>query len=131
MDSDFFDSIKSKKLRNRFGAVGLSVFLYIVCCCYKENGYYIIIDADLYDEIIDYFRITGKEVEDIINYIVEINLLQSSKITKEINVLTSERIQRNYQEGTKTRGKKNKVKVNKYIWLISEEETEEHINISN
>ena len=129
MDSDFFDSQKTKKLRNRFGSTGIAVYLFLICYCYNENGYYLIVDEDLDEEITEYFRITIDEYKEIFNFIININLFVEIKITKNVTIITSERIQKNFQAGVRNRGKKNPVKVNKYIWLISEEETEEYINI--
>lgn len=130
-DSDFFSSGKIKKLRNHFGAIGIVVYMYLVTYCYKENGYYLIIDDDVIEEIMEYIRVSPEEFKKIYEYIVNINLFQENKITKDMIVITSERIQRNYQAGVRSRGKKNPVKVNKYIWLLPEEETEEYINISS
>ena len=129
-DSDFFSDGKIKKLRNHYGATGVIIYIYLVTYCYKENGYYLIIDEDLKEDISEYFRISTEMFKEIFEYIIEINLFQVNKITKDITVISSERIQRNYQAGVRSRGKKNPVKVNKYIWILSEEETEDYINIS-
>ena len=129
-DTDFFDSLKIKKLRNKFNSRGIIIYLYLVSYCYKENGYYLIIDEDLEINICDYFRISPDEFKEIFNFILDIGLFEKLDITKNFIVITSERIQKNFQAGVKSRAKKNPVKVNKYIWLVAEDETEEYINIS-
>ena len=47
LDCNFFSNRKIKILKSRYGADGITIFIYLLCEIYK-NGYYIIVDDDFY-----------------------------------------------------------------------------------
>lgn len=46
LDVDFFSDRKIKILKGRFGADGVTYYLYLLCEIYKGHGYYLDFDAD-------------------------------------------------------------------------------------
>lgn len=132
-DSSFFADEKIKKVRNRFKCPGIAVYIYLISQCYFQNGYYLIVDEDTEDDVCNYLCIDIDTYQNIYKYLIKINLLEELEITSSFKVISSKRIQKNFLAGVKVRAKKNKVKVNKYIWLLSQEETEsinENVEIS-
>ena len=51
LDVDFFSNRKIKALMGRFGAQGVTYYLYLLCEIYREHGYYLQTDDD-FDYII-------------------------------------------------------------------------------
>lgn len=132
-DSAFFADEKIKKVRTRFGCSGIAVYIYLISQCYFQNGYYLIVDEDTADDVCDYLRIDIPSFQAIYEYLTKIKLLEELEITSYLKVISSKRIQKNFLAGVKHRAKKNKVKVNKFIWLLSQEETaalNENVEIS-
>lgn len=122
-DTDFFtNDRKIRKIRHEFGSLGIVVYIFLITEAYKEFGYYVVYDEDLIDKFIDLFKCKAYEFAKIVNYIIELQLLKELYITKDIKILTSERIQRTYQASVKTRGNKTPVVVNSNIWIIPKEE---------
>ena len=46
LDVDFFSDRKIKILKGRFGADGITYYLYLLCEIYKGHGYYLEVDED-------------------------------------------------------------------------------------
>mgnify|MGYP000798733094 CR=1 FL=1 len=46
LDVDFFSDRKIKILKGRFGADGITYYLYLLCEIYKGHGYYLKVDED-------------------------------------------------------------------------------------
>ena len=46
LDVDFFSDRKVKILKGRFGADGITYYLYLLCEIYKGHGYYLEVDED-------------------------------------------------------------------------------------
>lgn len=130
-DVDFFEDNKIKKLRIRYGGIGITIFIYILTQVYREKGYFKICDEDFILELTDFFKLEYDKIKEIIDYMGNINLLKYTELSKNDFCITSERIQRNYQESVKARGKKNKIKVTGLIWLLSPEETQDYITVEN
>lgn len=128
-DTDFFEDDKIKKLRIRYRANGLIIYLHLICHTYKENGYFLFIDEDIILELADLFNISIEEIKEIINYCESISLFKKIELLKNNYVLTSERIQKNYMLAVKTRAKKIPVVVDPRAWILSREETEDYIVI--
>lgn len=128
-DADFFDDNKIKYLKSKYGANGIFLYIYLLTLIYRESGYYIIIDEDSSLLIAEFTRISVETLHEMINYMISKKLFKEFVLSSKERVLTSERIQKNYMAAVKSRGKKLKVKVSEYIWLLPAEATEEYIQI--
>lgn len=125
-DVDFFSDKKIKILKARYGADGITLYIYILCEVYK-NGYYLEIDEDFEFIISDDLNMDCMKVKQVLNFLLERSLFDN-KLFQSDKVLTSAGIQRRYQLMIKSRAIKNPVKIERY-WLLSEEETETFIKV--
>ena len=108
-DADTFDSdAKIFMLNNRFGPLGESVYLRVVCNIFK-NGYYLQLDLDtlslFLSRTIGNQWTTVQKIKTVILYCYEIGLLEKNFIGD--MVMTSFEIQKRYFKAVKRR--KNKI----------------------
>ena len=122
-DVDFFSDRKIKILRARFGADGLTVYLYLLCEIYK-TGFYIKLDKDFEFIIADDLNMSVEKIQQIIAFLSERSLLDSTLLRSD-TVLTSAGIQKRWQEMMKSRASKTPASIDGRYWLLSEEETED------
>lgn len=126
LDSDFFSDKKIKVVLARYGADGVTLYLYILCEIYK-NSYYISADDDFYYVASADLNMSSDKVKQVLNFLLKRSLFDD-KLFQSDKVLTSTGIQEQYQESVKERAKKNPVTVEKY-WLLKEEETQPYIKV--
>lgn len=124
-DVDFFDDKKIKTLKGRFGADGITLYLYILCEIYRENGYYLCIDEEFMDYAADELNFSSEKIGQIMNFLLERSLF-IDKLFKSDKVLTAHGIQMRFQEAVKKR--RQTTTVEKKFWVLSEEETESFIS---
>lgn len=124
VDCDFFSDRKIKILKSRYGADGITLYLYLLCEIYK-NGYYLVADEDFFYIAGDDLNMNGDKVRQVLTFLLERSLFDN-KLFQSDAVLTSTGIQRRYQEAIKVRASKNNITVGDY-WLLSENETKPYI----
>lgn len=127
-DVDFFSDKKIKILKARYGADGITLYLYLLCEIYK-NGFYLKIDDDFEFIISDDLNMNCDKVKQVMTFLLERSLFDS-KLFQSDTVLTSAGIQKRYQLMIKSRATKNPVTVERY-WLLSKEETETFIKVKS
>lgn len=127
LDVDFFSDKKTKILKARYGADGITIYIYLLCEIYK-NGYYLQVDDDFEFIISDDLNMDSNKVKQVMKFLLERSLLDS-KLFQSDTILTSAGIQRRYQRMVKSRAVKNPITVGRY-WLLSEEETETFIKVN-
>ena len=125
LDVELFSDRKIKILRARFGADGLSVYLYLLCEIYK-SGFFVKLDKDFEFIIADDLNMSVEKIQQIIAFLSERSLLDSTLLRSD-TVLTSAGIQRRWQEMIKGRASKTLPEVESRYWLLSEAETEESL----
>ena len=124
-DVGFFDDRKIKELRGKYGSDGITVYIYLLCLIYKENGYYAQID-DGFDYVASADLNMGSEkIGQIINFLCERSLFDNTLFTSD-KVLTSHGIQLRFQEAVKSRASKNEIEVGKF-WVLDKNETQSYI----
>ncbi len=129
LDTDFFSDRKIKRLQTKFGAVGVSVYLYIICEIYK-NGYSLLCDDDLICDISGFFVIEEEKAAEMVSYMVSRSLLVS--IEAEDGVFLASRSQQlRYQEAKREAGRKRCINIDKKFWLLTDEETYDFITFIN
>ena len=114
---DFFSNRKIKALMGRFGAQGVTYYLYLLCEIYREHGYYLQTDDD-FDYIISAeLGIDPEKAGMILQF-----LLERPPFDRELfelqGVLTSASIQSRYQLAVKSRGSQREVGVHKRYWIL-------------
>ena len=98
-DVDFFTDKKIKRLRAKYGADGIAVYMYLLCEIYR-SGYYIEYDEDLILDISDELNLSEGSTTQIMNYLLSRSLFDET-LAKSVKVLTAASIQRRYQEAKK------------------------------
>lgn len=128
LDVDFFSDKKVKILKARYGADGITLYLYILCEIYK-TGYYLKIDEDFEFIVSDDLNMDSNKVKQVLNFLLERSLFDSTLFQSD-KVLTSAGIQRRYQAMVKARALKTPITVEGF-WLLPEEETETFIKVNS
>ena len=127
LDVDFFSDKKVKILKARYGADGVTLYLYILCEIYKA-GYYLKIDEDFEFIVSDDLSMDSNKVKQVLNFLLERSLFDNTLFQSD-TILTSTSIQRRFQLAVKSRASKNPVVVNSKFWLLSKEETQSFIKM--
>ena len=127
-DVDFFSDRKIKILKARYGADGITLYIYLLCEIYK-NGFYLKLDEDFEFIVSDDLNMNSVKVKQVLNFLLERSLFDNTLFQSD-KVLTSAGIQRRYQLMVKSLAMKNPITVERY-WLLSEEETETFIKVNS
>lgn len=127
-DVDFFSDRKVKILKSRYGADGITLYMYLLCEIYKSNGYYLETDDDFLYIISDDLNMSYEKIRQIMNFLLERSLFDDT-LFKSDKVLTSVGIQRRFQEAIKSRASKRTVEITKF-WLLEKNETQSFIKVN-
>ena len=87
LDVDFFSDKKVKILKARYGADGVTLYLYILCEIYKA-GYYLKIDEDFEFIVSDDLSMDSNKVKQVLNFLLERSLFDNTLFQSD-KVLTS------------------------------------------
>ena len=128
LDCNFFEDKTIKGLRVRFGNDGIAVYLYLLCVIYRNDGYYTEFDEDLLLDVTDTAHISEESVKEIVEHLTKRDLF-SKDMLEQYNILTSRSIQRRFQKGKTRSANRRKVEVNSDYWILSEQETEQWIDV--
>lgn len=126
-DIDFFDDVKIKIVRAKFGSDGVLLYIYLLCTIYK-NGFYIVCDDDFRYVISDDLGMSEDKIGQMLSFFLKRSLFDDT-LFKADKILTSTGIQRRFQEAVKQRASKNPVQVSEKLWLISKNETMSFIKV--
>ena len=126
LDVDFLSDRKIKILKSRYGADGITLYIYLLCEIYR-NGYYLKVDDDFYFLISDDLGMERNKVQQVLKFLLERSLFDNTLFQSD-TVLTSAGIQRRFQLAVKERARKTPIIVKRF-WLLSEEETETFIKV--
>ncbi|MEE0264182.1 MAG: DUF4373 domain-containing protein [Acutalibacteraceae bacterium] len=126
-DVDFFRNVKIRITMAKFGEAGVLLYVYLLSLIYS-NGYYIEYSEDLIYIAAADLHLKAENVEEIIAFFCNRSLFDNTLFTTQ-KILTSNGIQKRYQEMVKARAKKNTVTVNKNLWLLNSDETESFITV--
>ena len=128
LDVDFFSDRKIKILKGRFGADGVTYYLYLLCEIYKGHGYYLDFDADFDYITSSELGMSPEKIGQMRKFLLERSLFDN-KLFQSDTILTSTGIQRRFQMAVKSRATKNPIVVNAKFWLLSKEETQGFIKV--
>ena len=141
LDSDIFADKDIRALISRFGSEGFTIYAYILCAIYRDEGYYLVIDDDFEHFTADDVKSSRESVKLVLKYLFGRSLLvkrtlsadptcKSSKFAEPVNIITSAGIQRRYQLAVSERARKTTVEVDGRIWILEEEETLPSIKVT-
>lgn len=128
LDVDFLSDRKIKILKSRYGADGITLYIYLLCEIYR-NGYYLKVDDDFYFLIADDLGMERNKVQQVLKFLLERSLFDSTLFQSD-TILTSAGIQRRFQLAVRERARKTPITVKRF-WLLSEEETETFIKVQH
>ena len=128
LDVDFFSDRKIKILKGRFGADGITYYMYLLCEIYKGHGYYLEVDEDFDYITSSELGMSHAKIGQMRKFLLERSLFDN-KLFQSDTILTSTSIQRRFQLAVKSRASKNPVVVNPKFWLLSKEETQGFIKM--
>lgn len=128
LDVDFFSDRKIKILKGRFGADGITYYLYLLCEIYKGHGYYLDVDDDFDYISSSELGMSPEKIGQMRKFLLERSLFHN-KLFQSDTILTSTSIQRRFQMAVKSRATKNPIVVNAKFWLLSKEETQGFIKV--
>ena len=126
LDVDFLSDRKIKILKSRYGADGITLYIYLLCEIYR-NGYYLKVDDDFYFLVSEDLGMERNKVQQVLKFLLERSLFDNTLFQSD-TVLTSAGIQKRFQLAVKERARKTPIIVERF-WILSKEETETFIKV--
>ena len=126
-DVTMFNDPKIKIIKAKHGLIGYAIYIRLLELIYDEHGYYINIDEDFNILFVDDNNIDLNVYINVLNDCIERGLF-CSKIYKKYNVLTSERIQKNYMDATIRR---QSVDMAKEYLMVNADILNDNVNINS
>ncbi len=128
-DTDFFYAdTKIRALQARYGSDGLMFYIFLLTEIYRENGYYIVWNADSEDSAMASLGLSEGSMKQIMTFLASRSLITEITLASSDTIITSPGIQRRFQEAVK-RLKRDFV-VDSRIWLLKEEDTAPCIKVT-
>jgi hypothetical protein len=127
LDVDVFTDTKIKVVRGNYGNDGVVLYFYLLCSIYK-SGYYLKYDDDLQYVISADLGMTTDKIGQMLSFFLKRSLFDDT-LFKADKILTSEGIQRRFQEAVKQRALKNPVQVEARFWVLKKDETQSFIKV--
>lgn len=121
LDVDFFDDEKIKILEARYGADGITLYLYLLCRIYRQ-GYYIQVNEDFEYLVSAELKMGADKVKQVLTFLLSRSLFNHTLFQSDA-VLTSAGIQKRWQIAKKEAARKTPIEVGRF-WLLKREETE-------
>ena len=125
-DVDMMQDKKIRLIKAKHGLLGYAIYLRLLEELYRENGYYLQIDEDFNILFCGDNNIEFDVYINILNDCINKNLF-CEKMYKKHNILTVERIQRNYVSGTERRKEVNFIK--EYLLIKPREMYSDKVNV--
>lgn len=127
LDVGFFSNPKIKYLKARYGADGITIYIYLLCEIYKK-GYYLKASEEFLYVLADDLRMSINKVKQVLAFLLERSMFDKQLFQSD-TVLTSTGIQERFQLAVKERAKKNPIIIERF-WLLKKEETEPFIKVT-
>lgn len=123
LDVGFLQDPKIKRLRQKRGCVGVTIYLDTLAHMYGGKGYFVAYDEDLVYELMDDTSGRYAPNEDVVRAVIEdcISLGLLSRVGNS-KMITAHRVQVQFYLTTKRR---RDIQVDRGIWMLSEEEMEQ------
>lgn len=125
LDVDFLSHIKIRKIMRACGLKSITVLIKLLSNIYKYKGYYIEWNEDECFAIADDVGLAERAVQEIVNKSLQVGLF-NSEMYQNYQILTSERIQRQYFDAV---SKRKSVEYDARFALISLKDVKNVINV--
>ncbi len=126
-DVDMLQDKKIRLIKAKHGLIGYAIYLRLLEELYRENGYYLQIDEDFNILFSGDNNIGLNDYINVLNDCINKNLF-CEKMYKKHNILTSERVQKNYISGTDRRKEVNFIK--EYLLVKPSEMYGDKVNVN-
>lgn len=103
LDVDFFSDVKTRRLLRACGPASISILISLLCCIYRDRGYYVVWDKDLPFLVADMIGTTEGAVEEVIRKALQVGFFRKDLYEK-YKILTSEGIQKRFKSAVTRRG---------------------------
>ena len=127
VDVDIFSDIKIRIVMARFGADGFTFYMYLLSRIYRD-GFFVVADEDFVLIASADLQMSMDKIGQMLSFFLERSLFDG-KLFKADKILTSNGIQKRYQEAVKSRASKNAITVDGRYWLLNAEKTESFIQV--
>lgn len=127
VDVDIFSDIKIRIVMARFGADGFAFYMYLLSRIYRD-GFFVVSDEDFVLIASADLQMSMEKIGQMLSFFLERSLF-NGKLFKADKILTSNGIQKRYQEAVKSRASKNAITVDGRYWLLNAEKTESFIQV--
>jgi hypothetical protein len=107
LDTDFFSDRRIKRLLKTFGGKGTTIYIFLLCEVYRNNGYFVQYDNDYPEDIASALGegFNLNLVSDVTEFCLDCGLFDRELFSK-FGILTSAAIQRRYISAKEATGKK-------------------------
>lgn len=116
LDTDFLNDKKIRYLRGGYGVKGVYIFMYLLCCIYRDKGYYISVEPDdfvlMQQDIGE--GVSSGLIQEVVMECLKRGLFNKS-VFERFHILTSEGIQKRYIRG---KAKNENIFIYKEYWLL-------------
>lgn len=119
IDTDRYQDIKIKRLKKRFGGLGIAIYDYILCEIYRVKGCYVEWDENRVFDVAEYFSLPEITVTEVVDYCCNVGLFDKVILDKE-RVITSRSIQIRFIDISK-RAKRSSIIIPENIKIVREE----------
>lgn len=126
LDVEFFEDRKVRRLRGKYGADGVLLFLYILCKVYSDKGYYTPYDEDFADDAAVDIGCSAEKIGLMLHYLLSQSLLDGTLFSA-VKVLSSHGIQKQFQEASKNL--RRNVEVRGDVWILDPQDTYPFIKV--
>jgi hypothetical protein len=106
LDVDLLGNRKIRRLLDKFGCEGMTVYFSVLCEIYAVEGYFIPFSRNLCFDIAYLLHMNEMRIEEILTFCVEIELFDAEMLEK-YQALSSEGIQKRYLEVAKRLNRKD------------------------
>ena len=93
VDTDIFENIQVRKLKNRYKSFGFLAYFTLLCDIYKKEGYFLQLSDDYVYDLADRLGDTEEKIQEIIAYCLQLGLFNQQKYDC-YHVLTSKRFRK-------------------------------------
>lgn len=101
-DTDMYEDSKINDLIRACGAGAIAIWIILLCNIYKDSGYYVELDKEQLNNMIDQTKMKKNRIIEIIKKCVQLELFDPESYERH-NILTSKPIQERYKLATKER----------------------------
>jgi hypothetical protein len=127
LDVDIMQDKAIRRAVSKFGSDAFAIYIYILCECYRDKGYYLVIDDDFLFTASETLRITEKKIIDVLVYLESKHLFKTFDYG-DYSILTSSGIQRRWLKVRQDLRRKSPINIIQEVWLLEEKPSDDVVS---